>query len=260
MAGDDEDTRPHAPRRVVLVTGASSGIGAATAERFAADGWIVHATARRADRLDALAADTGCVVHAVDVRDAAAMTALVDAIGPIDVLVNNAGLGRMDGTLADSSLDDIVASVDTNVTAVLVVTAAVLRGMTERGSGHVVNIGSMAGLYPLAAASYGATKGAIHRLSTNLRLELRGTGVRVTEICPGRVQSEFYDVAITDPARRAATKDSGVDEVTAAEVADAIAYAVGVPAHVNINRIELQPTGQTYGGSQFDAASGEASP
>jgi NADP-dependent 3-hydroxy acid dehydrogenase YdfG len=115
----------------------------------------------------------------------------------------------------------------------------------------------MAGLYPLPAASYGATKGAIHRLSTNLRLELRGTGVRVTEICPGRVRTEFYDVAISDPERRAAAKDSGIDEVTAADVADAIAYAVGVPTHVNINRIELQPTAQTYGGSQFDTSGGQ---
>ena len=249
------------PPLVALVTGASSGIGRATAARLAADGYEVHATARRSVRLDALAAETGCAGHAVDVRDHGAMIELIQAIGPLDVLVNNAGLGRMDGNLAESSVADLVQSVDTNVTALMVATHAALPAMIERRRGHVVNIGSMAGLYPLASASYGATKAAVHRLSTNLRLELRGTGVRVTEICPGRVSTEFYDVAVTDPDRRRTTKDSGVDEVTADEVADAIAYAIGVPAHVNINRIELQPTGQTYGGSQFDTIPDEeASP
>jgi 3-hydroxy acid dehydrogenase/malonic semialdehyde reductase len=130
-------------------------------------------------------------------------------------------------------------------------TKAVLPGMTERGRGHIVNIGSMAGLYPLSAALYGATKAAIHRLSTNLRLELRGTGVRVTEICPGRVMSEFYDVAIDDPVRRAELLDTGIDEITADDVAELIRYVVQSPARMNINRIEVQPTEQSYGGSQF---------
>jgi len=244
------DRENHPP--VALVTGASSGIGWATAARLAAEGFEVHATARRADRLDALAAASGCMAYTLDVRDHDAMAELIEAVGPLDVLVNNAGLGRMDGGLAESTIADLVQSVDTNVTALMVATHAALPAMIARRRGHIVNIGSMAGLYPLAAASYGATKAAVHRLSTNLRLELRGTGIRVTEICPGRVHTEFYDVAVTDPERRRSVQDSGVEEVTADEVADAIAYAVGVPAHVNINRIELQPTGQTYGGSQFD--------
>ena len=116
----------------------------------------------------------------------------------------------------------------------------------------------MAGLYPVSSATYGASKAAVFRLSTNLRLELRGTGVRVTEINPGRVATEFYDVAIDDPERRAKAQNSGVDEVTAADVADAIAYALSVPRHVNVNRIELQPTEQTYGGAQFDRVEGWA--
>ena len=123
--------------------------------------------------------------------------------------------------------------------------------MIERGDGHIVNVGSMAGLYPLPAALYGATKAAVHRLSTNLRLELVGTGVRVTEICPGRVRTEFYDAAIADEAIRASVKETGADEVTAAECADTIVYAATRPRHVNVNRIELQPVEQTYGGSQF---------
>ena len=128
--------------------------------------------------------------------------------------------------------------------------------MIERRSGHVVNVGSMAGHYPLASAVYGASKAAVHRFSTNLRMELQGTGVRVTEIAPGRVATEFYDVAITDPAAREGTKNSGVDEITADELADAVYYALSVPRHVNINRIELQPTEQTYGGMQFTALDG----
>lgn len=212
----------------------------------------MHATARRVDRLASLAERTGCTTHALDVRDTEAMSALAAGIGRIDVLVNNAGLGRMDGTLAESSIDDIAVTIETNVTALLVVTGAVLRGMVERRSGHIVNVGSVTALYAAPNALYGASKAAIHRLSTNLRLELRGSGVRVTEICPGRVTTEFYDVAISDPDRRAAATDTGIEEVTAAEIADAIHYAVAVPPHVNVNRIELQPTGQAYGGMFFD--------
>lgn len=237
---------------VALVTGASSGIGAATARRLRAEGHVVHAVARRVDRLDTLAAETGCVTHELDVRDAAALTGLVGSIGIVDVLVNNAGLGRMDRPFAEATLEDIESTVQTNVTALMIATRAVLPGMIERRQGHVVNIGSMAGLYPLPSVTYGASKGAVHRLCTNLRLELRGTGVRVTEICPGRVATEFYDAAISDVAQRSRTKDSGVDEVTADDVADSILHAVLAPARVNINRIELQPTEQTYGGMQFD--------
>lgn len=246
------------PRPVALVTGASSGIGAATATQLVKAGYHVHAAARRRDRLDILAQsvrdDTGehLTPHSLDVTDSTALIELVRAIGTVEVLVNNAGLAQMDENLANSSVAEITATVNTNVTASMVAASAVLPSMIAKRCGHIVNVGSMAGLYPLAAASYGASKGAIHLLSLNLRMELRGTGIRVTEICPGRVATEFYDVAISDPEKRAAVQDSGVTEVTAAEVADAIVYALSVPPHVNINRIELQPTEQTYGGSQFD--------
>ena len=240
--------------RVAVVTGASSGIGAATAQRLVEDGFRVHAVARRADRLSQIAAEIGCVTHVLDVTESAAVMALAEEVGNVEVLVNNAGLGRMDGTLAEGTLDDISRTIDTNVTALMVATMAFLPPMIRRGSGHIVNLGSMAGLYPLPSATYGASKAAVHRFCTNLRLELRGTGIRVTEICPGRVATEFYDVAVTDPQRRAQSKDSGIKEITAYELADTILYAVNVPAHININRIELQPTEQTYGGMSFDAA------
>ena len=241
-----------APRgRVAFITGASSGIGAATAEALVAEGFVVHAAARRQERLSALAESCGATPWRLDVCDAGEVERVVGEIGQIDVLVNNAGLGRGWGSLAEATYADIERTVSTNVTAALHVVQQVLPGMIERGDGHIVNLGSMAGLYPLGAALYGATKGAMHRLSTNLRLELQGTGVRVTEICPGRIETEFYDVAIDDEHERARIKSAGGTGVTAAECADTIRYAVSAPRHVNINRIELQPVEQTYGGSQF---------
>lgn len=211
----------------------------------------MHAAARRLERLTSLAESTGCVPHDLDVCEADAVERVVREIGPVDALVNNAGLGRGWGSLAEASYADIERTVSTNVTAAIHVVQAVLPAMIARGDGHIVNIGSMAGLYPLGAALYGATKGAMHRLSTNLRLELAGTGVRVTEICPGRIETEFYNVAIDDDAERNRILDTGTVGVSAAECADTILYALHVPRHVNINRIELQPVEQTYGGSQF---------
>lgn len=242
------------PDQNVLVTGASSGIGEATTEALRRLGYHVHAAARRLDRLEKLAAHTGCVPHQLDVRDSEAVRELVESIGPIDILVNNAGLGRGWGSLANATFADIEVTVSTNVTAAIHLVQAVLPSMIERGQGHIVNVGSMAGLYPLGSALYGATKGAMNRLSTNLRLELQGTGVRVTEICPGRIQTEFYDVAVDDLDERARIMDTGASEVTAAECADTIVYAVTRAPHININRIELQPTEQTYGGSQYVVA------
>jgi len=244
-------TSPTSSAPIALVTGASSGIGQATVEALTGAGMTVHAAARRADRLAALQKTTACTPHTLDVRDAGAVVDCLAAIGPVDILVNNAGLGRGWGSLAAASYADIEVTVSTNVTAALHLIQAVLPGMIERGRGHIVNIGSMAGLYPLGSALYGATKGAMHRLSTNLRLELQGSGVRVTEICPGRIQTEFYDVAIDDAKVREAIRDTGATEVSAAECADTILYAVTRAPHININRIELQPTEQTYGGSQY---------
>lgn len=236
---------------VVLITGASSGIGAATTRAMCAAGMTVHATARREQRLLDLAAETGCIPHVLDVCDAPAVQALIGEVGTVDILVNNAGLGRAWGSLSEATYADIEVTVSTNVTAAIHMVQVVLPAMIAQGAGHIVNVGSMAGLYPLSSALYGATKGAMHRLSTNLRLELHGSGVRVTEICPGRIQTEFYQVAVDDDQARAAILNTGAEEVTAAECADTILYAVNAAPHININRIELQPTEQTYGGSQY---------
>ena len=234
----------------VVVTGASSGIGEAIARCLSQEDLNVHAIARRTERLEDLSSTSGCLVHTMDVCDSKAFTDLLEKI-EVDVLINNAGVGRGYGQLVEASYEDIDTTIDTNVKAAVHAVRAVLPGMIERKRGHVINIGSMAGLYPLASSLYGATKGAMHVLSMDLRLELQGTGIRVTVICPGRVSTEFYDAAIDDPELIKRKKDSGIKEVTSEEIAQAIIYSLNVPQHVNVNRIELQPTEQTYGGMQF---------
>ncbi|MDT8343237.1 MAG: SDR family oxidoreductase [Thermohalobaculum sp.] len=241
---------------VALVTGASSGIGAATVRALAGAGWQVHALARRADRLAVLAAETGAVPHAIDIADTVALERLAGSVGP-DLLVNNAGLGAGIAGLATATADDIARTIGVNVAALLQVLRVFLPGMRARGRGHVVNLGSVAGLYPNQSAIYGASKGAVRQLSRNLRLELRGTGIRVTEIQPGRVATEFYDAAIPDdPATRDRFKRTPIRELAPGDVAAAILYAVSAPPHVNVSAIELQPTDQTFGGVFFDPVEG----
>jgi NADP-dependent 3-hydroxy acid dehydrogenase YdfG len=219
--------------------------------RLAAAGWEVHALARRAARLEALANETGCTPHALDIRDTAALERLMAGLAP-DLLVNNAGLGAGITGLTGATSEEVARTIDTNVTAILELTRLTLPGMIARRRGHVVNLGSVAGLYPLVSAVYGASKGAVRLMSQNLRLELRGTGVRVTEICPGRVATEFYDAAVPDPATRDRIKTTGIREINPDDIAEAIVYAVSAPAHVNVSTIELQPVEQTFGGVRFD--------
>ncbi|MDH3451707.1 MAG: SDR family oxidoreductase [Gammaproteobacteria bacterium] len=232
--------------RTALVTGASSGIGAATVQALTQRGLQVHAIARRAERLEALAADTGCTVHALDLCDTDELYRVIGGIDT-DVLINNAGMGRGFDTLASASREDIERSIDTNVTAALHVVRAVVPGMIERGRGHMVQIGSIAGLYPLLSAVYGASKGAIHLMSQNLRMELKGTGIRHTEICPGRVHTEFFNTAIDDVARRDSMVE-GFELLQPQDVAEAIVFALDVPWRVNISTIEMTPTEQAPGG------------
>ena len=209
----------------------------------------VWAMARRADRLGDLATETGCIPITADVRDTAQLAAAVADIAP-DILVNNAGLGAGITGLMTSSADDIDRTIGTNVTALLNVCRLVVPGMMDRGRGHIVNIGSVAGLYPINSVVYGGSKGAVHLISQNLRLELRGTGVRVTEINPGRVATEFMDVAVPKGANF--PDKTPITEMTSEDMADAILYAVTAPMHVNVSMIELQPTEQSFGAIQFD--------
>ena len=234
----------------VLVTGASSGIGAGIVEVLTNAGMTVHAVARRADKLSELAARTGCRTHAADVCDLAEMERIVKATVP-DVVVLNAGRGGGFEGIANTGPDEIAETVTTNVTATLQLLHLVLPGMIERGRGHVVTMGSVGALYPSISALYGGTKAAIATITQNLRLELSGTGLRVTDIRPGRVASEFYDVAMETEAKAAAAKATGIHELQPAEVGEAVLYAVTAPWHVNVSAIELQPVEQTYGGMQI---------
>lgn len=236
-----------------LVTGATSGIGAATVRALRASGREVLAIARRADRLAALADETSAETLTADVRDIPRIAAAMDGFEP-DILINNAGVGH--GITGIDGLDakDVQDAFDINVTAPTQLIAAALPGMRARGQGHIVNIGSIAGLHTLVSAVYGGGKSAIHRISQNLRFELSGTGIRVTEICPGRVSSEFYASAAGDPEKLAAVGASGITELAPEDVASAILYAIGTPHHVNISLIELLPTEQAVGGVRAEPA------
>ena len=244
---------PLSDYKTALVTGASSGIGAATVRALAARGIAVHALARREDRLKALADETGCVPMPLDLRDRDAIYDRLSSLD-VDILVGNAGLGRGIDGLFDASPDDIDVTFGINVQALVHVLRAVVPGMIQRQRGHVVNIGSVAGLYPITSAIYGASKGAVHLLSQNLRIELRGAGVRTTEICPGRVKTEFFEASIDDPEKAAAVGKTGIEVLEAEDIADAIIFALDAPWRMNVNMIEIQPTEQTFGGIAFHPA------
>lgn len=237
--------------RRVLVTGASSGIGAGVVEVLCANGFSVHAVARREDRLAALAKRTRCSTHALDVTDTAAVEALIVDVLP-EIVICNAGRGGGFEGIANASLSEIAETVELNVTSTLDLLRSCLPGMIRNGAGHVVTIGSVAALYPSISALYGGTKAAIGMTAQNLRLELRGTGIRVTDIRPGRVATEFYDIALQDPKKSAAAKTTGIRELDPREIGEAIHYAISAPQHVNVSTIELQPVEQTYGGLNFD--------
>ncbi|HJO69050.1 MAG TPA: SDR family oxidoreductase [Rhodospirillales bacterium] len=231
-----------------LVTGASSGIGRAVVERLAARGLRVHAVARRKQRLDSLAKKTGCVPHVIDVRDLDAMRfAFEDE--KIDVLVNNAGVGRGHESLMRASDEDIEATLHTNIDSIFNAIRVAAPSMIARDRGHIVNMGSWAGLYGQGSTLYGATKGAVHLLSQNLRLELLGSAIRVTEICPGRVRTEFAEKAFrdTDFAREF---NKAFRMLSAEDVADAVMYALDTPWHVNVTIVELCGVEQATGGVQ----------
>jgi NADP-dependent 3-hydroxy acid dehydrogenase YdfG len=238
---------PFADYRTALVTGASSGIGAAVVRRFRREGLAVHAVARSGDALATLAAETGCIAHAIDVCDLAAITRLVGA-AEIDILVNNAGVDRPRKFL-EAEADDIDLLVDVNLRAVLHLCRLVLPGMVARDRGHVVNISSIAAAYNFGGNStYHATKAAVSMLSRQLRIDAFGRRVRVTEICPGRVATDIFAHVHGDTPETRAKFIDGYELPEASDIADAIAFAVAAPIAVNIGHIEITPTLQVPGG------------
>jgi NADP-dependent 3-hydroxy acid dehydrogenase YdfG len=241
--------------KLVFVTGASSGIGAATALAFAAEGARLLLAARRADKLAEVASaalDRGAdAVHTIvlDVRSREAVQQAIEALPPawsaIDILVNNAGLSRGLEKLYEGCIDDWEEMIDTNVKGLLYVTRAVVPGMVERGRGHVINLGSIAGemTYP-GGAVYCATKAAERSINDGLRQDVLGTPIRVTTVDPGMVETEFSKVRFHGDRERAAKVYSGIKPLKAEDVAEVIVWAASRPEHVNIARVLLTPVQQ----------------
>ena len=246
--------------RTALITGATAGFGRATARRFIAAGWQVIATGRRADRLDALRAERGEALHPAccDIRDEAAMRAALDALPErfrgIDLLVNNAGLAQGTKPAQDALLSDWKTMIDTNVTALVTLTHALLPTLIGR-KGAIINISSTAAIYPYTGGNaYGGTKAFVSQFSLGLRSDLHGTGVRVTSIEPGMAETEFTVVRTHGDQAASDTLYAGAHPMTAGDIADTIFWVASQPPHLNINRIELMPTSQSFAGFQVHRA------
>ena len=234
------------PYQTALVTGASSGIGASIVRALTQQGVTVYALARREDRLAVLAEETGCTPIVLDLCDSNALYEQLSNL-EVDILVSNAGMGIGYTTLCETTRQDIERTINTNLIAAMQLVNAIVPGMVARGKGHILHMGSIAGLYPLFSSVYGASKGGLHLLCQNLRLELKGTPIRCTEICPGRVDTEFFEVAYKDPdVVKQITSE--IDLLTPQDIADAALYALSAPPHVNIGLIEITPTAQMAGG------------
>jgi 3-hydroxy acid dehydrogenase / malonic semialdehyde reductase len=239
----------------ILVTGATAGFGAAMARRFVRDGNRVIAAARRADRLQALHGELGATVFplVLDVTDAGAVAALPDALPPewrdVDVLINNAGLALGLDPAHKARLADWERMIAVNVSGIMRMTHALLPGMVARNRGHIVNISSTAATYPYPGGHvYGASKAFVTQFSLNLRADVVGLSVRVTDLEPGLVGgTEFSVNRFGGDTARAGAVYAGTVPLTAGDIAEAASWVIGLPAHMNINRMEIMPTCQAPG-------------
>src|SRR5438128_10194924 len=237
------------PDRVAVVTGASSGIGEATARSLVGAGFRVVLGARRQDRLMAVAQELGGRGLPLDVRDRASIQAFVDAVaaeyGQVEILVNNAGLAAGLAPLADGSDDDWVQMMETNVRGLLRMPKAMLPLLRRAPRAHIVNLGSVAGFEVYnGGVGYTASKHAVRAITRTLRLELMGEPIRVTEIEPGMVETEFSLVRFKGDRERADTVYQGMMPLTGADVADCIVWVVTRPSHVNIDEMVVRPIAQ----------------
>lgn len=240
--------------RTAFVTGATAGIGAATVRALVASGWRCVATGRRAERLEALVAELGAdKVHPAvfDVRDAEAIDAVLaglpEGFRDIDLLVNNAGLAQGLKPAQEASLDDWRTMIDTNVTAMVVLTRKLLPGLVAR-KGAIIALGSVAGTYLYPGGNvYAGSKAFTNHFTLALRADLHGTGVRVTSIEPGMVETEFTLVR-TGSQEASDALYAGVNPMTAEDIASTIRWIAELPPHLNINRIELMPVNQDFAG------------
>ncbi len=244
-------------RKTAFVTGATSGFGRAIATRFAKEGWHVIASGRRRDRLEALRDELGDAVHPAcfDIRDSgaihAAIAALPEPLHAIDLLVNNAGLAL--GTAPAQQADPAQwrQMIETNVLGLVNLTHALLPRLIEN-RGAIVNISSIAGSYPYPGGNvYGGTKAFVTQFSLGLRSDLHGTGVRVTSIEPGMAETEFTLVRTGGNQQASDTLYRGADPITGDDIADATWWIANLPPHLNINRLEVMPTSQSFAGFQI---------
>ncbi|MPS67607.1 MAG: SDR family NAD(P)-dependent oxidoreductase [Novosphingobium sp.] len=243
--------------KTALVTGATSGIGEACARAFVAAGWRVIGTGRRTERLDALKAELGAdKFHAAifDVRDEAARDAALAALpaefAGIDCLVNNAGLALGTEPAQSASLESWKTMIDTNVTALVSLTHKLLPTLVAR-KGAIVNLSSVAATYPYTGGNvYGGTKAFVHQFSLGLRSDLAGTGVRVTSIEPGMVETEFTLVRTGGNQQASDNLYGGANPMTAEDIAGTVLWVATLPPHLNINTLELMPVSQSFAGFQ----------
>lgn len=238
--------------RIVLITGASSGIGEATARAFAAEGARLILAARRKDRLDKLAAELGvpCLTLKLDVTRRkeveAALSSLPEEWRAVDILVNNAGLALGAAKYQDYDLDHVDAMFDANVKGLLYCTRLILPGMIERNRGHVINMGSVAGHYAYQNGTvYCATKAAVKTITEALKQDLLGTPVRITSIDPGMVETEFSVVRYGGDVERAKKVYEGMQPMSGDDIAEMIVFAATRPAHININFMVVMSTYQS---------------
>ena len=243
--------------KTAFITGATSGFGRAAARRFVEAGWRIVATGRRADRLAALVDEIGeRWVHpaAFDLRDAAAMQAALDALPEgfrnVDLLLNNAGLAQGTRPAQEASLDDWRTMIDTNVTALVTLTRALLPNLIAR-RGAIVNISSTAATYPYAGGNvYGGSKAFVSQFSLGLRADLHGTGVRVTTLEPGMAETEFTLVRTHGDHAASDALYRGAQPMSAGDIADVVYWIATLPSHLNVNRLEIMPVSQSFAGFQ----------
>jgi serine 3-dehydrogenase len=239
--------------KTILITGATAGIGKAAARRFAGGGWTVIGTGRRAERLKDLADELGesFLPLEIDMRDLDAVRSLADLSPPwgeIDLLLNNAGLAPPTDPLPDTGWDLIETVMETNMTGLVALTRALLPGLIQR-KGAIVNLCSVAATYPYkGGAVYGGTKAFVRQFSLDLRCDLAGTGVRVTSIEPGMVETEFTIVRTGGDKAASDALYADMDPMTAEDIAGTIWWVATLPSHVNVNAIELMPTSQSFAG------------
>ena len=236
--------------KIALITGATAGIGEAAARKFVAAGWRVIGTGRRADRLERLERELGEAFRGLelDMRDTATFDALAADVGPIDLLINNAGLAPPMSPLQAADQEPLDTVIDTNIAGLVAMTRALLPGLVER-KGAIINLSSVAATYPYkGGAVYAGSKAFVRQFTLGLRCDLAGTGVRVTSIEPGMVETEFTLVRNGGDQAASDALYAGTDSMTADDIADTILYVATLPPHLNINALELMPVSQSWGG------------